>query len=104
MHKLFGGVVVAGLLLVGCGEDEETRGVSSLVRQTQGGACYSPLQTGKAVGEKCMGPSDCAEVCCGCSSGGKSYSVQVCDKGKCATADYACQRGSERAPASYCGQ
>jgi len=102
MHKLLAGVVVAGLLLVGCGKDDDKWGGDATTRQAEGDTCGSPLLTGKAAGEKCAGPQECAEVCCNCSSGGMSYSTQVCFEGKCATAAYACQRASEIAPASYC--
>jgi len=102
MHKLFAGVVVAGLLLVGCGNDDEKWGGDATVRSEEG-ACVNPLLTGKAAGEKCAGSYDCAEVCCNCASGGKSYSTQVCFEGKCATAAYACERASQIS-ASYCGQ
>ncbi len=100
MHKLLGGVVVAGLLLVGCGNDDDKGTTSVTSRQSEQNTCVSPLLTGKAAGEKCETTSDCAEVCCNCSSGGKSYSAQACIESKCATPSEACQRALTIAPAS----
>jgi len=89
MHKLFAGVVAAGLLLVGCGY-----GVTEVeTHHAHGNTCLNPWTLeGKAPGEKCTGSNDCAEACCKCSSSGIYYIAQACIEGKCATTSDACQR------------
>ena len=100
MHKLFGGVVVVGLLLVGCGNDDDKKTTAVSGSQTEQKTCGS-LQTGRAAGEECNGAIECAEVCCNCSSAGKSYTAKACVEGKCATASDACERVLKLSPV-YC--
>src|SRR5688572_27086264 len=61
----------------------------------ENGDCPMPLRGDAAAGDSCTLPDDCAQVCCSCSAGQRSFSAQACVAGRCSTEVSTCAQAQQ---------
>lgn len=64
--------------------------VNGSINWTQSSCACGGLKSGSPAGASCTQASDCAEVCCFCCTGARSFQVQACVGGQCQGAAQAC--------------